>query len=257
MESKIFMFITFLILLLFRGSITWYRLFSKHSWHSWLDTSWIVFVFFAKKIDANGWSETPIARNSRPMQKHASWSRPRDFLDDVSGGWLPDGCWMCWENSNFSVFGGFFFGVEGKDAKRFLFGTYKNLFAHASIWHLWRFGVRYRSFFLNISHPFWVILEVRFELLHKKMKSANIYISKLQVFWCSRFLDFVEEGDPFFLHLTFWTMIWITNFSDLTFHEGKNMVKHLFFLGINRWNFANHPKKEIHTPLKLTLHPWK
>ena len=155
---------------------------------------------------------------------------------------------MCWGKIHIFRFSEVFFGVEGKDAKRFFFGTYKNHFANASIG---TFGsLVYRSFFLNISHPFFlVILEVRFELLHKKMKSRNIYISKLQGFLVFQILGFVEQGDPFFfLHFDLLNHDLNRHFLTLLFTREENGETPIFFWEISRGTLPTIPSRRSTLP---------
>ena len=160
------------------------------------------------------------------------------FMIQAKGFWggcvgrmrLVDGCRMCWGKIHIFRFSEVFFGVEGKDAKRFFFGTYKNHFANASIG---TFGsLVYRSFFLNISHPFfWWFWKFDLNYSTRKWSPGTSIYQSSKVFWCSRFLDLLNKAILFFFCiLTFWTMIWIATFWPY-FSRGKKMVKHQFFFG--------------------------
>ena len=180
------------------------------------------------------------------------------FMIQAKGFW--GGCvwWMaagCVGKIPISWFSEVFFGVW-KRCKEILFWNLQKTSLQMQV--LAPLEVWYRSFFLNISHPFWWFWKFDLNCPTRKWSPGTSIYQSSKVFWCSIFLDFVEQGDPFFCFgiLTFWTMIfWITTFWPY-FSRGKKMVKHLCFFGNFSWNFANHPQQEIHTPWKLKIgHP--
>ena len=178
------------------------------------------------------------------------------FMIQAKGFWggcvgrmrLVDGCRMCWGKIHIFRFSEVFFGVEGKDAKRFFFGTYKNHFANASIG---TFGsLVYRSFFLNISHPFfWWFWKFDLNYSTRKWSPGTSIYQSSKVFWCSRFLDLLNKAILFFfLHFDLLNHDLNRHFLTLLFTREENGETPIFFWEISRGTLPTIPSRRSTLP---------